>query len=117
MYAVLGSCPDISFTVSSLSRYNLAPLATHLIAAKQVLRYLKSILAFRPHFPTYSKGLEGFTDSDWARCYSTRKSVRGLVFQVNNGTISWKSKSQTVIALSTIEAEIIASSDGTREAI
>jgi hypothetical protein len=46
MYAALGSHPDISFAVSSLSRYNSAPLATHLTAAKRVLRYLKSTSAF-----------------------------------------------------------------------
>jgi hypothetical protein len=117
MYAALGSCPDISFAISSLSRYNSAPLATHLTAAKWVLRYLKSTSDFRLHFPACSKGLEGFTDSDWAGCHSTRKSVRGSVFQINNGTISWKSKSQTVVALSTLEAEFIAYSDRTREAV
>jgi hypothetical protein len=56
-------------------------------------------------------------DSDWAGCHSTRKSIRGSVFQINNSTISWKSKSQTVVALSTLEAEFIACSDGTREAV
>jgi hypothetical protein len=117
MYATLGSRLDISFTISSLSRYNLAPLATHLTAVKRVLRYLKSTSAFRLHFPACTKGLEGFTDSDWAGCHSTRKSVGGSVFQINNGTISWKSKSQTVIALSNLEAEFIAYSDGTREAV
>jgi hypothetical protein len=117
MYAVLGLHPDISFAISSLSRYNSTPLATHLTGAKQVLRYLKSTWAFRLHFPTCSKGLEGFTDSDWAGCCSTRKSVRGSVFQINNGTISWKSKSQTVVTLSTLKAELIACSDETREAM
>jgi hypothetical protein len=117
MYAALGSRPDISFAVRSLSRYNSAPLATHLTAAKRVLRYLKSTSAFRLHFPACSKGLEGFTDSDWAGCRSTWKSVGGSVFQINNGTISWKSKGQTVVALSTLEAEFIACSDGTREAV
>jgi hypothetical protein len=63
MYTVLGSHLDISCAISSLSRYNSAPLATHLTVAKQVLGYLKSTLAFRLHFPTYSKGLKGFTDS------------------------------------------------------
>jgi hypothetical protein len=108
MYAALGSRPDISFAVSSLSRYNSAPLAIHLTAAKRVLRYLKSTSGFRLHFPSCNKGLQGFTDSDWAGCRSTRKSVGGLIFQINNGTISWQSKSQTVVALSTLEAEFIA---------
>jgi hypothetical protein len=117
MYAALGSCLDISFTISSLSRYNLAPLATHLTTVKWVLRYLKSTSAFRLHFPACSEGLEWFIDSDWAGCHSTRKSVGGSVFLINNGTISWKSKSQTVITLSTLKAEFIACSDRTREAL
>jgi hypothetical protein len=117
MYAALGSHPDIFFAISSLSRYNSAPLATHLTAAKRVLRYLKSTSAFRLHFPACSKGLEGFMDSDWARCHSTTKYVGGSVFQINTGTISWQSKSQRVGALSTLEAEFIACSDGTREAM
>jgi hypothetical protein len=105
--AALGSRPDISFAISSLTRYNSAPVATHLTAAKHVLRNLKSTLAFRLHFPACSKGLEGFTDSDWAGCRSTRKSVGASVFQINNGTISWKSKGQTVVALYTLEAEYV----------
>jgi hypothetical protein len=117
MYAALGSHLDILFAISSLSRYNSAHLATHLTAAKRVLRYLKSTLAFRLHFPSCSEGLEGFMDSDWPGCCSTRKSIGGSVFLINNGTISWKSKSQTVIALSTLEVEFIACSDGTREAL
>jgi hypothetical protein len=117
MYAALGSRPDISFAVSSLSRYNSAPLATHLIAATRVLRYLKSTSGFRLHFPYCNKGLQGFTDSDLAGFHSTRKSVSGSIFQINNGTISWQSKSQIVVALSTLEAEFIACSDGTREAL
>jgi hypothetical protein len=80
IYTALGSYPDILFTISSISRYNLAPLATHLIVAKSVLRYLKSTLAFQLYFPACSKGLEGFMNSDWAGCYSTQKSVRGSVF-------------------------------------
>jgi hypothetical protein len=44
-------------------------------------------------------------------------SIGGSVFQINNSTISWKSQSQIVIALSTLEAEFITCSDGTREAM
>jgi hypothetical protein len=63
--------------------------------------------------------IHGFTDSDWAGSTKTRKSVGGYVFQACNeaSPISWQAKSQTVVALSTLEAEYIACSNATREAL
>jgi hypothetical protein len=65
MYAALGSCPDISFAVSSLSRYNSVPLAIHLTAAKRVLRDLPTrtgqdvILRGSPSVVQYSRSIMG----------------------------------------------------------
>ena len=69
------------------------------------------------HFPQEQKQvkesiLEGFTDSDWAGCKTTRKSIGGHIFLVNGTPVSWQAKGQTVVALSTLEAELIACSDG-----
>ena len=61
--------------------------------------------------------LEGLTDSDWAGCRTTRKSVGGHIFLVHGSPVSWQVKRQAVVALSTLEAELIACSDGSREAI
>jgi len=60
-----------------------------------------------------------FTDSDWAGRTATRKSVGGCIVlgSANSGPIHWTSKNQSVVALSTLEAEFIASSDATREAL
>jgi hypothetical protein len=117
MFAALGTRPDISYSVTALSRYNVLPLQMHLTAAKRVLRYLKTTKNKRLHFPANDDStLEGFTDSDWAGRTSTRKSVGGYIF-VDGGPISWQAKSQSVVALSTLEAEFIACSDATREAI
>jgi len=130
MYAALGSRPDIAFSVTSLSRYNVQPLEMHLTAAKRVLRYLKTTSNLRIHYrhhPHPHLSVIGYTDSDWAGNLKTRKSVGGCVFGlgylnsnleiVMSGPIHWQAKSQSVVALSTLEAEYIACSHATRESL
>jgi len=130
MYAALGSRPDIAFSVTALSRYNVQPLEMHLTAAKRVLRYLKATSSLRIHYrrlPHSELSAVGYTDSDWAGNLKTRKSVGGCVFGlgytnwnqelVTSGLVHWQAKSQSVVALSTLEAEYIASSHATRESL
>lgn len=139
MYAALGTRPDIAFCVTVLSRYNSAPLTMHLTAAKRALRYLKETQDLKLTFPralpagqltdTPASKLVGFTDSDWGGHIADRKSVGGCIFfggsfginpdlpRPTAGPVHWQSRSQTVVALSTLEAEYIACSDATREAI
>jgi hypothetical protein len=124
MYAALGTRPDLAFCVTSLSRHNSRPLAMHLTAAKRALRYLKSTANLKIHYDVATSNDEsstvtGFTDSDWAGNLTTRKSVGGCVFSIGtcSGPIHWHSKSQSVVALSTLEAEYIACSNATREAL
>jgi len=116
MYTALGSRPDIAFSITALSRYNVIPLEMHTTAAKRVLRYLKTTVGFQIHYRRLPNPITivGYTDSDWAGNLTTRKSVGGCVFglgntNVNNelvisGLIHWQSKSQSVVALSTLEA-------------
>jgi len=136
MYAALGSRPDIAFSVTALSRYNVQPLEIHATEAKRVLRYLKSTSEFQIHYrrlPSHIQSHDmpiniiGYTDSDWAENLTTRKSVGGCVFGlryinvseelVMSGLIYWQAKSQSVMALSTLEAEYIACSHATWESL
>ena len=133
MYAALGSRPDIAYSVTALSRYNVQPLEMHTTAAKRVLRYLKTTSDFRIHYhrlPLSSHdtniSIVGYTDSDWAGNLTTRKSVGGCLFglgtngsdgPVMSGLVHWQAKSQSVVALSTLEAEYIAASHATRESL
>jgi hypothetical protein len=121
MYAALGTRPDIAFCVTVLSKYNANPLQMHLTAAKLALRYFKKTskhgLPFSSIVQEQDASLVGFTDSDWAGSTGSRKSIGGYVFQANKGSIAWQAKSQTVVALSTLEAKYISCSDATREAI
>ena len=67
MYIALSTRRDISFAVSALSRYSSRPLASHLSAAKRVLRFLKSTDHHRLHFSSECNSeITGYTDSDWA---------------------------------------------------
>eukprot|EP00794_Sanderia_malayensis_P020979 gene20979-biopygen15484 len=52
--------------------------------------------------------LQGYSDADWAGDINTRKSTSGYVFRLGKATISWKSKKQLVVALSSTEAEYVA---------
>jgi len=130
MYAALGSRPDIAFSVTALSRYNVQPLEMYATAAKRVLRYLKTAVGFQIHYRRLPNPITivGYTDSDWAGNFlTTRKSVGGCVFglgntNVNNelvisGLIHCQSKSQSVVALSMLEAEYIACSHATWESL
>jgi hypothetical protein len=120
MYAALGTRPDIAYAVSVLSRYNSKPYTSHLTAAKRVLRYLKGTADAKLVFPGRASAdtpvLIGYTDSDYAMDRADRKSQGGYIFHTNGAPISWQSRKQRLVALSTTEAEYIACSEATREA-
>jgi hypothetical protein len=114
MYVALATRPDISFAVAALSRYNSRPFTSHLTAAKRVLRYLKATKDYRLHYSSAETSLTGYTDSEWASDSADRKSQGGHVF-ISNGPISWQSRKQDLVAISTLEAEYIACSEASRE--
>ncbi|XP_019424538.1 PREDICTED: uncharacterized protein LOC109333463 [Lupinus angustifolius] len=113
------SRPEISFGVGLVSRYMSSPRHSHLIAAKRILRYLKGTLDHGVMFP-YKKfetkqnvlHLEAYTDSDWCGDQVDRRSTMGYIFFLGKAPISWSSKKQDVVALSTCEAEYIAACSG-----
>ena len=114
MYAATDTRPDISFAVSTLARFMSDPHSVHWDTAKHVLCYLKGTKNLRLTFGLNKNGLIGYTDADWAS-QAHRHSISGSVFLVSGGAISWSSRKQPIIALSTTEAEYIAASDASRE--
>ena len=60
--------------------------------------------------------IKGYSDSDWASDHSTRKSTSGFIFMLNGGPISWRSKKQATVALSSTEAEYVALTLAAKEA-
>ncbi|XP_050875004.1 secreted RxLR effector protein 161-like [Lathyrus oleraceus] len=104
--------PDIMYTVCLLSRYMQAPTRQHMLAAKRVLRYLKGTLTYGIWYKKNAGNecLLGYTDDDYAGDVDDRKSTSGYVFFLAGGAISWASKKQPVVTLSTTEAEFVAAS-------
>ncbi|XP_057443809.1 uncharacterized mitochondrial protein AtMg00810-like [Lotus japonicus] len=106
------SRPDICYAVGVLSRFMSEPQKSHLLAAKRVLRYVKGTSDLGIWFPMYggqgNVDLYGFSDSDWCGDKLDRRSTTGYLFMFQGAPISWVSKKQPVVALSSCEAEYIA---------
>lgn len=110
--------PDITFSVNLLSRYCVNPGMKHWKYAKRILRYLKGSMEKGITFnQDLEVKLEEYTDADWAQDREDRKSTSGYIFRIGEAIVSWKSKKQTTVALSTAEAEYIALSYAMREGL
>ena len=117
MYAMLCTRSDICYAVGIVSRYQSDSGEEHWIAVKHILTYLRRT---RDYMLVYSSGsLEtiGYTDSDFQGDIDSRKSTSGYVFTLNGGAICWRSVKQTCAADSTTEAEYVAASEATKEAV
>jgi len=110
--------PDLAYSISCLSRHLQNPSKDHETAAKRVLRYLNGTLQYGITFQHCSTEPTafGYSDSDWAGDAGTRKSTTGYAFFVVGGLVSWKSKLQSIVTLSSTEAEYAALAEALREA-
>ena len=117
MYAMLGTRPDIAFAVFVVSRYGSNLNESHWKAVKRIFRYLRGSINHELVFRGALKPLTGYTDADWAGDQDTRRSTSGYVFDVGSAAISWSSKRQPTVALSTCEAEYIGQTQATKEAV
>ena len=118
MYLANAVRPDIVYPVSYLARFASGPSTEHWQAAKRVLRYLAGTTDTGIHYSatkTSTPCFSCYTDADWAGDRNDRKSTTGFVAFLNANPISWGSKKQSVVALSTMEAEFISASRGLQE--
>jgi len=103
------SRPDIMFSVCMCARYQAFPKESHLKIVKINFRYISGTTNFGLWYPKGSSScLVGFPDSDFAGCKSDQKSTSGTCHLFGNCLISWHSKKQHSVALSTAEAEYVA---------
>ena len=114
LYCATNTRPDIAYTIGMLCRVMSCPDERMWGAALRVLHYLSvhRHLGLR-YMRSDSTPTHGFSDSDWA----VKHSTTGFTFQYANATISWGSKKQTSVALSSCEAEIMAASEAAKEAV
>ena len=111
--------PDITYSVSYLSRFVDKPSSEHLVAAKRILRYLKGTVNFRILYKRGDRDMKitGYSDSDFAGGINDRKSTSCQIFFLGGLPITWNSVKQRVVALSTCEAEYIAVSSATCQSL
>jgi histone deacetylase 1/2 len=119
MYAMVGTRPDLAYTLSVLSRsVALGSYTTaHWDAAKRTLRYLKGTATHALTLGgTQPLQLEGFSDSSWADDHTDRRSSQGYGFTLGHGLVSWRSTRSSSVALSSCEAELYAGTMAAQEA-
>lgn len=127
MYLMTATRPDLSYTISVLSKFNSSPTMEHLLRAKRVLRYIQQtkqlVLTYTSRggaeliSDKVSPHLRGFSDSDWAGDLGDRKSTSGYIFTMHGTAIAWRSRKQTMVALSSTEAEYIGYSDAVKDGL
>lgn len=120
LYAAIVSRPDISFAVQVLSRHLQGSNEEHFTAGKRVLRYLqgtKEIGLKYSNIGSMSTTLIGYADADWGGDRDTRRSVTAYAFKLGGAAISWGSKLQSTVALSSCEAEYMSASAAVQDAI
>lgn len=115
LYLVQGTRPDIAFAVNDVSRFNNNHGKAHWAAVKRIFRYIKGTADLKIKYSGDS-ALSGFVDADWASDVDKRRSCTAYVFTMGGGAISWNSKRQATVALSSTEAEYMALSTAAQEA-
>ena len=99
------SRPNISYSVRVCARYQANPKESHMTTLKRIIKYVKTTIDFSVWYSKDTNDvLAGYFDTDWAGNADDRKSTLGGCFYVGNSLVSWMSKKQNSIFLSTVEA-------------
>ena len=101
---VTATRPYVMKVDGQVERFQASPKETHVVAVKRILRYLKGTMDFELCYP---KGNElvllAYSDADWAGCVDDRRSTSGATCFLGNYLVSWSSKKQSLVFLSTVE--------------
>lgn len=112
IYLTTCTRPDLCFVVGKLSQNFAEPSDEHWVTVKHVLRYLRGTSDKQLCFKKSSEqlGLVAYSDADWAADTGDRRSTTGYCVGLtkDSSLVSWRSKKQPTVALSTCEAEYMA---------
>ena len=118
MYAAIGTRPDIAYSVQSLCQFTNNPSPEYWTAVRHVFQYLNGTQDLGITYKRMTKiNLDGYTDADWGSNPVDQKSISDYIFLIRDGLITWTSKKQWTVALSSMEAEYMAASLATWEAM
>lgn len=118
-YLAVGTRPDLSYAVSVVSRTLEAPSKEDLHKLKRILRYIKGTLDYGIVYKrNFNAGiLDCYSDSDHGGDNTTGRSTSGILCLYSGGAVSWLSRRQTCVAISSTEAELVAASEAAREIV
>ena len=116
MHLAVGTRPDIAFAVSTVAQFNENPGNAHWEAVKKIFRYLAGTKDLTLTFGGGKKGLEGYTDADGAT-QDHRYAISGYAYLLDGGAITWSSRKQELVTLSTAEAEYVAATHAAKEGL
>ena len=121
IYAMTCTRPDLAWAVTKLSQHLAEPSKADFTMVKHVFRYILGTVDYKLHFRRSVNGLKliGYTDADWASSVPDRKSTSGYFFTLNETgpVLSWKSKKQPTVALSSCESEYVALCASVQESV
>jgi len=118
MYLMVWTRPDLAFAIGKLSRFVSCYGEEHWAAIKRVLRYVKGSMDKGLVFDKNSSCfLQGYSDADWAGDHETQRSTTGFTFVFGGAVVSWGSKLQKTVALSTMEAEYMGLCEASKESV
>ena len=117
MYAMVSTRPDIAHAVGVVSRFMMNPGKEHWEAVKWIFRYLKGTSNYYLCFGGDNIDVQGYVDSDHAGNRDNGRSTSGYIFTVGGTAMSWVSKLQKIVALSSTEAEYVAATEASKEYI
>ncbi|KAG5733847.1 hypothetical protein E4T56_gene4918 [Termitomyces sp. T112] len=120
LYLALCTCPDIAYAVGVLCRFNACPGPKHWQAVKHLMRYVRGTLDYKIEYSADAAASSpspfvAFADADHGGNLDNGRSTTGSILLVAGGAVSWMSKLQTIVALSSTEAEFVAASETGRE--
>ena len=116
MYAAMGTRPDIVFATSTVAQFLDNPGWAHWEAVKRIYHYLKGTRDLVLTYGGDKRGLVGYVDADGV-LQEHRRAISGYIFMVDGGAVSWSSKKQELVTLSTAEAEYVTQTHAAKEAI
>jgi hypothetical protein len=110
MYLAISTRPDISYAVGVLARFSSNPGQAHWLAVKHLFRYLQGTLDYKITYapdPSSTSLFTTYCDADHGGCKDSGRSTGAYIVKMGTGAVSWSSKLQSIVALSTTEAEYV----------
>ena len=118
MYLALAIRPDIAYAIAVLSHFSANPGSAHWEAVKQVFKYLKGMKELWLTYGMFEGGerLLGYSNADGGMAEDCH-AISGYVFLINGSAMTWSSKKQDIVSLSTTESEYVAAAHSAKEAL